>query len=174
MTIPGPPKDLKIMSSSIASSSSKTERLERLYLQISSAEERLVRLEEAWKARQRLERDSLDPVTVVKQDLLRRGVYTTQFFTVPENYYDLTLEQRAALLGGHESQLCKTIIFENVACEHNDCSDPTDSKYYLVIIQYIAKINTQVLRNFVHTLKPPEVRLSKKKFNFQLASEEKV
>lgn len=36
----------------------------------------------------------------------------------------------------------------------------------------VAKINTTMLRNLVHSLRAPEQRLSKSSFNFQLASEE--
>lgn len=42
----------------------------------------------------------------------------------------------------------------------------------LLFIVYVAKINTTMLRNFVHSLRPVASRLSKNSFNFQLASEE--
>lgn len=37
----------------------------------------------------------------------------------------------------------------------------------------LAKIDTILLRNLIHSLRKPEDRLSKKYFNFQLTSEEK-
>ena len=44
-------------------------------------------------------------------------------------------------------------------------------RYYLVIVQYVSKLDTELLRTLVRDLKPKEERLSKKKFNFQLADE---
>ena len=102
-----------------------------LWKRIEAAEARLQKLEEA--------RKQIDPVDRVKMDLLQRGVYTASFITVQSDYYDLTLEQRAALLHGQVPQLCKSIVFENTACDHFDTSDPTNSRYYCVIIQYIGK-----------------------------------
>lgn len=34
------------------------------------------------------------------------------------------------------SQLCKTIIFENTAADHNDTSDHSNSRFYCVVVQY--------------------------------------
>ena len=45
-------------------------------------------------------------------------------------------------------------------------------RYYLVIVQYVSKLDTEKLRGLVRDLMPPEKQLSKKKFNFQLADEE--
>ena len=44
-------------------------------------------------------------------------------------------------------------------------------RYYLVIVQYVSKLDTELLRSLVRDLKPKEEQLSKKKFNFQLADE---
>ena len=44
-------------------------------------------------------------------------------------------------------------------------------RYYLVIVQYVSKLDTEKLRGLVRDLMPPEKQLSKKKFNFQLADE---
>jgi hypothetical protein len=115
------------------SDASEEQRLEALLGRIAAAEDRLKNLEQS--------RQDIDPVDRVKQDLIRRGVYSASFITVQSDYYDLTLDQRAGLLKGVAPQLCKSIIFENTACDHNDCSDPTNSRYYCVIIQYIGKLS---------------------------------
>lgn len=106
--------------------------MESLLARIEAIETRIARLEES-------AREKHDPVAVVKADLARRQVFTSRFFTTPANYYDLTLEQRAQLLSGNESQLCKSIIFENLACDHQSCEDPTNPRYVLVIVQYIGE-----------------------------------
>ena len=60
---------------------------------------------------------------------------------VPSDYYDRPLTARAALLGGREAQLCKTMLMENTAwtphAAGNDCpdNDPRNSRYYLVLVQ---------------------------------------
>lgn len=73
-------------------------------------------------------------------------------------------------MGAEPRQLCKTIVFENLACTREDCADPRNSKYYCVIVQYEAKLDTEKLRAFVHSLNDNKV--PKKRFNFQLASAE--
>lgn len=132
----------------------------------------------------------IETIQKIKNDLRKKQVWHYRFYRVPSNYYDRTLEERAILLNGNVPQLCKSIIFENTFCDHQDTHDITNSKYYLVIVQYMskltnslshnlfvtnsspAKINPTSLRNFVHSLKPAAERLSKSSFNFQLASEE--
>ena len=46
-----------------------------------------------------------------------------------------------------------------------------ECRYYLVIVQYVSKLDTELLRGLVRDLKPKDEQLSKKKFNFQLADE---
>lgn len=68
--------------------------------------------------------------------LLANSLYGTRIQRVPVGYYDLSLSERAALLGCNTSQLCKSIIFENTACNHYNFTDPRNSRYYCVILQY--------------------------------------
>ncbi|CAG8535915.1 31534_t:CDS:2 [Racocetra persica] len=67
--------------------------------------------------------------------------------------------------------LCKSVIFENTRCIHDNIDDPLNSKYYCVIDQYIGSINTQKLMNFVRGLKNKSI--SKKNYNFRVADAEK-
>ena len=46
------------------------------------------------------------------------------------------------------------------------------SSYYLCIVQYISKLDTEYLRTLVKELKEKDQQLSKKKFHFQLADEQ--
>jgi hypothetical protein len=55
----------------------------------------------------------------------------------PQDYYDRSLEARAALLGCEVAQLCKTMVFENTKGSTADCSDRLNSRYYAVVIQYV-------------------------------------
>ena len=80
-----------------------------------------------------------DPIKRIKRDLLKKKVFSHKFISTPKDYYDLTLEQRAGLLNGKVPQLCKSIIFENTACDHYNLDDRTNSRFYCVIIQYICK-----------------------------------
>ena len=50
-------------------------------------------------------------------------------------------------------QLCKSIVLVNTACKHDDTHDPTDSKYYCVLIQYNQKLNCERLKDVVHKLR---------------------
>lgn len=113
------------------------EALKILIARIEEAERRIVDLQ---KKKQTVRQSTLtNSETRVKRDLLQRSVFSGRFFTVPSNYYDWSLDQRASCLGGSPEQLCKSIIFENTVCEHDTWSDKTDSKYYLVIVQYVGK-----------------------------------
>lgn len=113
-----------------------------------------------------------DPVERVKIDLQRKKAYSSRLVTVPTNYYDLSLSERANLLGVNTSQLCKSIVFENTACDHYNTSDASYSRYYCVIIQYEAKFDAELLRNLIHKLRDPGDRLPRKRFHFVLADEE--
>ena len=75
-------------------------------------------------------------VTRVKQDLKNRNVFTCRFVRVVGDYYERPLEFRASLLNCQTSQLCKSIVFENTACDHTNIDDRTNSRFYCVITQY--------------------------------------
>jgi hypothetical protein len=81
-----------------------------------------------------------DPVDRVKNDLSRKKVYSSTFVTVAVDYYENSLKARARILNCLVPQLCKSIIFENTAwCKESDIDDPTNSRYYLVVVQYEGK-----------------------------------
>ncbi|CAM9860122.1 unnamed protein product [Choristocarpus tenellus] len=59
-----------------------------------------------------------------------------------------------------------------MACQQNDCSDPLNSKYYMVVLQYVSRLSAGKLTGAVMGLKPVKQRLPRGKFNLQVASEE--
>ena len=83
--------------------------------------------------------------------------------------YSIDLRSRAYLRCPVQC-LCKSVILENKAWNGVE-NDPENARYYLVVVQYISKLDTERLRGLVRDLKPAESQLSKKKFNFQLADE---
>ncbi|KAK9808874.1 hypothetical protein WJX72_005561 [[Myrmecia] bisecta] len=106
-------------------------------------------------------------------ELLQRGIIKHRFVRVPECYYDRDLEFRRQCLGGHSVEhLCKSIILQNSRAPAHvvECSDPLNSKYYCVIVQYATRMNTDKVKNFVHKLS--KGKLGKQYFNFRLAPEE--
>lgn len=50
-----------------------------------------------------------------------------------------------------------------------DCSNPHNSKYYLIVIQYTARLNAEKLRHYVYKLSGGQV--AKKWYNMRLAPE---
>ena len=115
-------------------SSEFSSRMQALTGRLDSAELRLSKLISA-KA------EDSKPITITSVERVRKhlyslGLYSVQFIKVPKNYYDYSLDERATLLNAKVPQLCKSIILENTACSHNSCNDPSDSRYYCVIIQY--------------------------------------
>jgi len=111
-----------------------------------------------------------EPVTRVERAL--SGILSAQLQWVPENYYDLTIGQRRDILGCTIPQMLKTVFVENTACTSPDCSDPTNSRYYSVMVQYASRFNAERLLRVIRGLRPEETRLPRRKFNFQFAPED--
>mmetsp|Transcript_1051 Transcript_1051/g.2382 ORF Transcript_1051/g.2382 Transcript_1051/m.2382 type:complete len:249 (+) Transcript_1051:107-853(+) len=107
----------------------------------------------------------------VRRHVQSSHCYSSQWKHCPPNYYSLELEQRKQILGAHSiSQLCKACLFENKNYVPNEDSndnsnskalatnmknDPTNSKYYLIIVQYVEAINTKKLSTELRSLRPP-------------------
>ncbi len=86
---------------------------------------------------------------------------------VAPEYYSKTLQWRRDALGAPSIQyLCKTMVLENTHCVNQDCSVRTNSRFYMVIFQYVEKFDSELLMRFV---KGMNESLGKKKFNFRLA-----
>lgn len=95
------------------------------------------------------------------------------FKTVPSDYYDRTYEERRDLLGAASvDHLCKSIVMVNTQAHESvkDCSDRKNSKYYVIVVQYTARLNAEKVKAFIHSLN--EGKIPKKKFNMRLAPEE--
>ena len=91
------------------------------------------------------------PVDRVKNDLLAKKVYSSTFIKVADGYYSRTLSERAKILMCSTQQLCKSIIFENTAWvkESDDqIGDVTNSRFYLVLVQYSGLYIRQKVRQF--------------------------
>lgn len=97
---------------------------------------------------------------------------SAQYKWVAPGYYNVPLERRAELIGCKPEQMMKAMVFLNSKCPQEDCSDPLDSRYYLVLVQYIAKVNVKKLEEAVRNLKPPNERLPAARFKFRLAENE--
>jgi len=115
-------------------------------------------------------------VNRVRRSLAQRKVFGAVLKRVPSHYYSLPLSGRAQILNASsESQLCKTIVLENLAWEEEvsaaeqDLS--TNPRYLALVVQYEAKIDVDALESKVQSLRPAENRLARKRFRFQLAPE---
>ncbi|CAL9087451.1 unnamed protein product [Musa textilis] len=105
--------------------------------------------------------------------LRARGVDDFAFKRVPADYYDRPIEVRRDILGAPSVEhLCKSIVLVNTQALAGitDCCDRNNSKYYVVVIQYAARLNAENIKNFLYTLN--NSKISKKKFNMRLAPEE--
>ncbi|ELR24291.1 YbaK/proline-tRNA ligase associated domain containing protein [Acanthamoeba castellanii str. Neff] len=118
-----------------------------------------------------------EPVARVKQAARALPIPSAAFRRVPSTYYEWPLTRRRRCLGApsvHQVSittllLCKTIMLENTHCTRTGCSDPRNSRYYAVIIQYTTRLQSQKVFKFVRKLNP---EISKKHFKFRLAPEE--
>ncbi|XP_010919525.1 uncharacterized protein [Elaeis guineensis] len=105
--------------------------------------------------------------------LRARGVQDFQFKRVPLDYYDRSLEARREILDAPSIyHLCKSIVMVNTQAPASitDCNDRNNSKYYIVVIQYVAKLNAENMKNFLYALN--DKKIPKKRFNMRLAPEE--
>lgn len=63
------------------------------------------------------------------------GLKTWRFKRVAKDYYEWPLEKRQVVLGAPGVEyLCKSVIMQNTKCTRDDCQDPTNSKYYLIVV----------------------------------------
>ncbi|KAL3788346.1 hypothetical protein ACHAW5_001232 [Stephanodiscus triporus] len=77
----------------------------------------------------------------------------------PPDYYAFDLEERMRILGAHStSQLCKACLFENRNFVQGRGADPTNSRYYLIVVQYVESINVKKLASELRGLRPPGPR----------------
>ncbi|KAL4853830.1 hypothetical protein ACK3TF_005207 [Chlorella vulgaris] len=109
----------------------------------------------------------------LQAELLERGLARHVFCRAPPDYYSQPLEYRQRVVGAASPHhLCKSIVLTNTRAHPSvtDCSDPLNSKYYLVIVQYTARLHTQKLMAFVKSLSGG--RVAAKYFNMRLAPPE--
>lgn len=105
------------------------------------------------------------------------GLKSSGFSLAPSDYYDWELEQRRDLLRAPSTdRLCKSIVMENTKCRHKTFADSADSRYYVVCVQYIARLHNEKLckavRAHIVNTKGKEACPGKKHFNMRLVSTE--
>ncbi|KAI4377907.1 hypothetical protein MLD38_015463 [Melastoma candidum] len=116
---------------------------------------------------------SCDTVSMLSDILRMNGARDFRFARVPGDYYDRPLEERRRILGADSvDHLCKSIVMVNTQAPPNitDCSDRNNSKYYVIVVQYTARLNAEALKAYLYSLN--DGKIPKKKFNLRLAPEE--
>ncbi|KDO29121.1 hypothetical protein SPRG_06177 [Saprolegnia parasitica CBS 223.65] len=109
---------------------------------------------------------AMENVARVVQHLRKEQVASAALHTAPAAYYDWSLAQRAQLLNCKTSQLCKSIIMENVAWKAEMVHAP---RYVCVIVQYEAKVNADKVAKLVRDA-GKDAKVSRKHVNFQHAA----
>eukprot|EP00890_Picochlorum_soloecismus_P003027 jgi/Picsp_1/3725/NSC_06561-R1_protein len=102
-------------------------------------------------------------------ELISKGITRFRFVRAPPEYYDEDLEFRRKTLNAPAVEhLCKSIVMENTKI---DGSNLEHTKYWLIIVQYSARLNNEKLRNFV--INYHDGKLPRSKVNMRLVAEEK-
>ncbi|KAJ7553399.1 hypothetical protein O6H91_06G096400 [Diphasiastrum complanatum] len=104
--------------------------------------------------------------------LHERGVTSFKFARVPSNYYSRTYAERRDILGAASiHHLCKSIVMVNSQVHESvkDCTDRNNSKYYVIVIQYVARLHAEKVKKFIYSLN--RGKFPKTKFNMRLAPE---
>eukprot|EP00884_Botryococcus_braunii_P021996 jgi/Botrbrau1/8480/Bobra.0237s0096.1 len=92
---------------------------------------------------------------ILTEELKERGLSDFKFCRVPADYYERDLEYRRQCLNAPSvDHLCKTIVFENTRAHPSvaGCENPSNSKYYCVIVQYTARFHSEKLKRHIHKL----------------------
>jgi prolyl-tRNA editing enzyme YbaK/EbsC (Cys-tRNA(Pro) deacylase) len=109
-----------------------------------------------------------DEVANLRELTKRLGFTSSKFQWVPTDYYDHPLSWRQQVLKALTvSHLCKAVVLENTHCTNNDCSDPRNSRYYTVVLQYVRRFDSDKVMRFIRGLNEG---IGKKNFNFRLAA----
>lgn len=113
-----------------------------------------------------------------------QGLLSVQVALAPENYFDLTLQERAHFLQAPSTfSLCKTIIMQNskyaqgIEAFPDAASDPFYPQHIAVVTQFEGKLNAQKLVTFMKHYQNTNtqfVPMSSKCFHFRLAGVEEA
>ena len=94
----------------------------------------------------------------------------------PAEYYAWPLAERARFLGCPTAHLCKTIVMENIHCTHDALLPRFNSRFYAVVVQYVAKLNIEKIKKVIREQWPTAEEdstagpcPSNKHFKFQVA-----
>jgi prolyl-tRNA editing enzyme YbaK/EbsC (Cys-tRNA(Pro) deacylase) len=105
----------------------------------------------------------------LEQELNEKGLTNHTFIRAPPEYYDRPLEFRQGIVGAASvHHMCKSIVMENTRVDATD--DSSIQKYWLVIVQYTAKLHSDKLRAFVQ--KAHDQKLTKRQINMRLCPED--
>lgn len=110
-------------------------------------------------------------VAALRAWCLANKLYSAEFKWVPSDYYSQSLQWRRDILEAATIQhLCKTIVLENTRCAKEDCSDRNNSRYYMIVYQYVNRFDSELVMRLIRDL---NTGLGKRQFNFRLADPEK-
>ncbi|CCW70311.1 unnamed protein product [Phytomonas sp. Hart1] len=115
-------------------------------------------------------KEDLPIVAELRRWCLDNKLCSAIFKWVPSDYYSHTLTWRRDILNAPSiAFLCKTIVLTNTHCVHSDFSVRENSRYYLLVVQYVERFDADLVMRFIRKFNPT---IGKKKFNFRLASSE--
>lgn len=116
-----------------------------------------------------------EPLRRARRHVESSDCYSSIWKHCPADYYDLGLEERRKILSAHStSQLCKACLFENKNFKPNEDGkkDPTNSQFYLVVVQYVEEVNFDKLSTGLRALRPAgSTRFGPKYFDFRQCDE---
>ena len=113
-------------------------------------------------------RATLDRVRLACKEL---GFESAAFAHVRSDYYSLGLAERQRIQSAPSVEcLCKSLILENTSCTEAGCDDPRNSRFYCIVVQYVASVNSQKIFNFVRELSHGP----RKAYHFRMASSERA
>ena len=75
-----------------------------------------------------------DTTNMILNEIKKLGLKSAKIKRATKDYYQRTIQWRQELLKAPNiNYLCKALLMKNSKCTNNNCNDPTNSLYYLVI-----------------------------------------
>ncbi|ELP88008.1 hypothetical protein EIN_419370 [Entamoeba invadens IP1] len=103
------------------------------------------------------------------ESAIQEGITSSCLSRVNDNYYNSPFEERIRQLNTPcTSQLCKSLILENTAFPPGATETPTFARFYLLIVQYVAQMQSHKLFKYLRAVNP---EVKKKCFHFRVADE---
>jgi len=130
-------------------------------------EDRIVSLERAhYKCPPEVE-ELDESIRRARREVESLGLYSSRWIWVPSDYYNFSLEKRAATLRAPSTGLlCKSLLLENKKVTSQTYNYTLHPRFVMIVLQYDSELDTSLLTKSIRRLSAVEERLDPSSSNF--------